>query len=234
MKKVFLIPALLYTLCFASCDPLLKGTGPLITETRQATGFHALEVSTSGQTEVHTDSVFSVVVTCEESIMPYLKTEVENGVLKIFFNRPVWNVDGLHIRVGAPAWDGFDLSGNIHLNAPDAMAGQNLSLDISGSGQMNIANASFQNAKIDISGSGNVTIAGQGNQLNAEVSGSGDVNALGFPVKTATVDISGSGSINLNVSETLNAEVSGSGSVGYQGNPKVTSEVSGFGKVHKL
>ncbi|MEZ4893131.1 MAG: head GIN domain-containing protein [Saprospiraceae bacterium] len=234
MKKFFLIPVLFSALFLASCDPSLRGKGVLVTETRNEQNFHAIDFCSSGQVEVYTDSVYSLKVTCEENIIPYLETRVENGVLKVYFSRNVWDVDGLRIRVGAPNWDGFDLSGSGSIYVNDPIYGQHLDLDISGSGKIKIADADFFSSNLRVSGSGDLYLSGIGDDLYANVSGSGNINALDFSVKNAVAKVSGSGNIRLNVLETLEVDISGSGNVEYLGSPQVNSHVSGSGNIRKI
>lgn len=234
MKKILFVPALLAALFFTACDPALRGKGDIMTETRDLSDFHALDISTQGRVDVRTDSVFSVEVSCEENVLPYLETYVDNGVLKIYFSRNVWDVDGLRIRIGAPTWDGFELSGSGDVYVPDPIVGNDLNLRLSGSGKIKIDDADFVKTTIKVSGSGDVYLNGAGDELTATLSGSGNVEARYFPVKKATAKVSGSGNIRLNVSDLLEAFISGSGDVEYLGSPHVDKEISGSGNVRKL
>ncbi len=235
---VLRLPALLLaiaiTVLMISCDPGVRGAGDLVTETRTETGFNALEINISGNVEVRTDSVFSIEVTCEENIIQYLETDVDNGVLKIDFDRNVYGVNGLKIRVSAPSWKAFEVSGSANVEVQDAISGDRLNLDVGGSGNIDVFDAIFDKTRITVSGSGNIEIDGSGTDLDCNVSGSGDIDALDFPVKTAEVTVSGSGSVRLDVSDLLDASVSGSGDIEYQGSPTVNANVSGSGKIRKI
>ena len=234
MKKYFFVPVLFCAIFLTSCDPTLRGRGEVVTETRNEKNFHAIDFCASGRVDVYTSPVYSLEVSCEENIIPYLETRVEHGVLKVYFSRNVWDVDNLRIRVGAPNWDGFDLSGSGSIYVNDPIFGQHLDLDISGSGKMNVTDADFLSSNIHVSGSGDLFLSGLADDLHASVSGSGNINALEFPVKNAVAKISGSGNIRLNVLETLEVDISGSGNVEYIGNPQVNSHVSGSGNIRKL
>lgn len=240
MKTKLNIPGtlLLFTLSlliFSSCDVLgVRGKGVLETETRNVNDFHALEINVPGDVEVRTDSVFHLEVTCEESVIAYLETIEDDGVLKIHFNRDVFDVDHLKIRVSAPSWDGFKINGSADVDVPDAIHGTKLNVGISGSGNLKVFNLDFNKIDARVSGSGDVFLSGIADDLKCTVSGSGNVDALGCPVKTATVSVTGSGDVRLHVTETLDATISGSGDVEYQGNPQVTQQVSGSGNVRKI
>ena len=231
----FLLLSAFAILGLSACDPLgVRGHGDLSTETRDVKDFHALEVNVSGDVEVRVDSVFHVEVTCEDNIIDFLETVEDHGVLKIFFDRNVFDVDHLKIRVSAPSWDAFEVNGSADVDVPDAITGDFLNLGISGSGNIKLFDASFNKAKTRISGSGDITLIGEADDLNATTSGSGDLEALDFPVKTATVTVSGSGDARVNVSDMLNVSISGSGDVQYTGNPQVSKSVSGSGSVKKI
>jgi Putative auto-transporter adhesin, head GIN domain len=226
--------ALITIMTLASCFDGTRGNGNLVTEIRKEKDFHALEISTSGTVEVRTAPDYSVEITCEENIIAYLDTEVENGVLKIHFDRNVYDVDDLSIRVSAPNWDAFTINGSANVKVKDKINGTELKTIISGSGDLDVYDAIFNKTKMTVTGSGNLTIDGSATELEANVSGSGEIEALDFPVKKARANVSGSGNIRIDVSDDLDATVSGSGDIEYQGDPKVSSQVSGSGRIRKI
>ncbi len=241
MKAKAKIPALLAAvasliLLTTSCEDVLgvKGKGDTLTENRNVQNFHALDISANAQVELRIDTVYRVEVTCEESIIDFLETVEENGVLKIHFDRDVYDVDNLQIRVWAPNWDAIETHGSVDLNAPDAISGDNLKVNLSGSGNMRLFNIDFQDITALISGDGNLFLVGKGESLTCTISGSGNVEALDCPMQNAKVTISGSGNVRLDVSEQLDVVISGSGDVEYQGDPVVNSQVSGSGSVRKI
>ena len=218
-----------------SCDPLgTRGSGDLKTEDRNVSDFHALEVNVCGNVEVNVDSVYKVTVTCEDNIIDYLETIEDNGVLKIRFDRNVYDVDKLKITVSAPSWDAFEVNGSANVKVQDPISGSKLNLDISGSGDIDIFKAFFDDFKVRVSGSGDIEMNGSGDHLDCSVSGSGEVDMLDCPVKSAEVSISGSGDVLLDVSESLDVSISGSGKVEYKGDPQVTKNISGSGSVRKI
>lgn len=218
------------------CEDVLgiRGKGDLMTEVRQVTDFHAVDISTNGEVELRVDSVYYVEVRCEESIIAYLETVSDDGVLKIHFDRDVYDVDDLKIIVSAPKWDGIEISGSVKVDVPDEISGDALNLSIEGSGDIKVFKADFNKIKARITGSGDMSLSGQADHLDCSVTGSGNLDALNCPVLTATVNVSGSGDVRLDVSESLDVTISGSGDVEYRGNAKVTSNISGSGKVRKI
>ncbi|TNE58010.1 MAG: DUF2807 domain-containing protein [Bacteroidetes bacterium] len=220
----------------SSCEDVLgiKGKGNIVTEVRNVTDFHAVDIATNGRLELRVDSVYHVEVQCEESIIAYLQTIEDNGVLKIHFDRDVYDVDGLKIVVSAPAWDAIAVSGSVNVMVPDAIVGDQLDLSITGSGDMDIYDVNFEKVNMLITGSGDISIDGVADHLFCNITGSGNIDALGCPVLTANINISGSGDVRLEVSESLDVTISGSGNVEYRGNPQINSNISGSGTIRKI
>jgi Putative auto-transporter adhesin, head GIN domain len=217
-----------------SCLDVVQGWGDLKTETRNHINFHALDVSIPGDVEVRVSDKFSVEVTCEENIIDDVQTRVDDGVLKIFFDRNVFDVDGMVVRVSAPRWDNFEINGSGDVRILDAIEGDNTNIELFGSGNLDARKATFKKADVLVAGSGNVTLRGKADQLNAKVRGSGDIRAFDFPANTTRAEVSGSGNISIEVFDYLDAIINGSGDIRYRGNPKVDKKINGSGSVRKV
>jgi hypothetical protein len=234
-KKSTLFCSIIFVfMLFQACDALgVRATGDDQTRTFNESDFHGLDLCVPANVEVRVDSVYKIEITCEETAMPYVETRVSGGILKIYFERNVFDVDNMKIVVSAPSWDHFDVSGSGDVVIEDAIFGDDLRLDISGSGSIKAYDAVFNSADFDVSGSGDLKLAGSADDLHGDISGSGTANCLDFPVQTAHLKVSGSGNMKVNVLEKLVAEISGSGDIEYEGNPDLTVDISGSGKVRK-
>ncbi|MEO6760111.1 MAG: head GIN domain-containing protein [Saprospiraceae bacterium] len=219
-----------------SCDIAgVRSKGNVLTETRSAQDFHALDIDLCGKVIVLTGPEFKVEVQAEESALPLIETRVENGSLHVFFSRHVYDVDHLIITVTAPAFDAFSISGSATVICNDPLDGSALTVDISGSGDLELTDVNFEHAELQVSGSGDILLQGAVNQFIVfEVSGSGNLDALQCPTAKASVQVSGSGKVKCQATESLKARVSGSGDVFYSGNPALDVEISGSGKVRKI
>lgn len=212
----------------------VKGEGPVKTETRNVSDFHAIETSIAGDVEVSMADHFSVEVQAQENLLPILKTEVEDGALKIYFSENVSHHEGLKIRVSAPAFDRFSLGGSGTIRAMTPIRADNMKLEIAGSGDIYISQGEFGSAAASIAGSGGIELGGKANSLKSEIAGSGDIKARQLTANELDVSISGSGSVTCDVAQTLKASIAGSGDVYYSGQPVVETNVSGSGSVKQL
>ena len=155
----------------------LRGSGPARTEARTVSDFHAIDLSLAGDVEFSVSDRYSVEVQAQDNLLPILKTEVENGKLKIYFSENVCHSENVKIRVSAPAFDEFNVSGSGTIRAMTAVKADKMDVDVSGSGNIYLSQGKFGNVDCDISGSGGIELGGTANTLEAEVAGSGEIQA---------------------------------------------------------
>lgn len=212
----------------------IKGEGPVKTESRSAGDFHAVESSIAGDVEISVADNFSVEVQAQGNLLPHLKTEVEDGVLKIYFSENVSHQEDLKIRISAPSFDGLSLGGSGTMRAMTPIRADKMDLNVAGSGDIYVSQADFGTALASIAGSGSVELGGKANSLETNIAGSGDIKAKQLTANELDVEISGSGSVTCDVVSKLKASIAGSGDVYYSGQPAVDSNISGSGSVKKM
>jgi hypothetical protein len=213
--------------------PGTRGTGPVVVENRSVTGFRAVNMQVSGEVEVSVSDSFRVEVHAQGNLLPLLKTEVKDGALQIYFDESVSYSEDLKVRVSGPAFDGLSVGGSGSIRMLTPISAEKMHLDVAGSGDVYVPQATFQSATCSIAGSGGIHLGGSANELRSEIAGSGDVKAKDLTVNNLSVGISGSGSVTANVVQTLKADISGSGDVRYTGQPTVEAKVSGSGSVKR-
>jgi hypothetical protein len=173
-----------------------------------------------------------VEVQAQENLLQHLKTEVSNGVLRIYFATQISYADNLVVRVSAPVFDALGLGGSGSILVKNMLKADKLKLSIGGSGDINADQLEVGALWTEISGSGSIKVGGKANELKAEVAGSGDIQADKLNSNTSNVSVSGSGSIDCgSVQQQLDASVSGSGDIRYSGTPKTNVDISGSGSV---
>lgn len=138
---------------------------------------------------------------------------VERGYIRWSQNGiHVWSEnDKLRITVTAPSVTTFDLTGSSDLVIRDYDQPR-LNLSISGSGDVT-ARGETRSVQVDVSGSGDIDLAALATvDADVRVSGSGDVRV--GPTGRADIDVSGSGDVDLTRrADTIRRNVSGSGDI---------------------
>ena len=207
------VSTLLVLLAVSACDGSVfgvRGSGNVITESRDVSGFSEIALFGSGTVRVDVNGTESLTVEAEDNIMPLLKTEVSNGRLELSVESSISPTTDITYTVAAVALDGVTIAG---------------SGDVTATG---IATDLFD---VEISGSGRVEPTGTAASLVVEISGSGRYLGEGLEASIGTVRVSGSGEAVVNVTDDLDVDVSGSGGVQYVGEPTITESVSGSGRV---
>ncbi|MCO4291965.1 DUF2807 domain-containing protein [Solitalea sp. MAHUQ-68] len=226
---------LLIVLSFTSCRNTIEGSGNYKTEERAIGEINAVESSGEFTIILHKDSISSVRIYAEDNIIPELTTQLKgNKTLSIYYrdHRTKYVHGKVEIYVPVKNLNSVDLSGSGSIKNTNNTVSENLKLNISGSGTINMVIVG-QNLTSSLSGSGLIQLQGSVINNNQTISGSGKIKSFGLTSENAKVNISGSGDSEVNVSKTLDATISGSGNVIYMGTPVVNVNISGSGKVRK-
>jgi hypothetical protein len=207
---VIALLAMLSTGCIAEVIGI-EGSGNVITENRDVSGFDEIVLSGSGRVVVDVTGTESLSIEAEDNIMPELETEVRDGKLMLETRRSIDPTVEIVYTITAAAIDG---------------------VTISGSGTVTVTGVDGTDFVADISGSGNVAVEGSlSNRLSVNISGSGGVDAEDLVATEGQVEVSGSGRAVVNVTDDLFISLSGSGAVEYIGSPSVEIDKSGSGVV---
>lgn len=206
---------LLLLLFVTACDDVLdaggvRGSGDVITESREVSGFSEIAVLGSGVVVVEVDGTESLTIEAENNIMPLLTTEVRNGRLELGPKSSISPTRQITYTISAAALEG---------------------VSISGSGDISATGVDADSFTVEISGSGRVEPTGTTTELTVEIAGSGDYEGEGLVAQLGEVTVSGSGNVFVNVTDQLDVTISGSGDVRYMGSPSVSSSISGSGEM---
>jgi hypothetical protein len=239
MKKVSLLPALLTvgSFIFSACGVNFEvGSGKIISENRLVSNFERISFSGMGNLFLEQGDQESLKIEGDDNLLPYIKSEVRDGVLTIFYDctnsHIVYPSQPVRIYVTAKNIAGLELSGSGEV-VSDKIVTNSLDMDISGSGKMDIKQLKTSTLSARVSGSSRVELVGEATVQKIILSGSGVFDTSQLVGHNANVSVSGSGKALVSADESLDAHVSGSGKVGYLGNPKIVQSVTGSGSVYQ-
>lgn len=215
-------------------DERPRGSGQVVSETREVGAFRGIEFSGLGNVTVSLGSEPSLVVSAPENLLSLLQTRVDDDTLKIGVTRRARFSGGhaVSYRVVTPRLERISLSGSGDVRA-ETMAGDELEIELSGSGDLYVGDLRAEDLEVDMSGEGDVQLSGETTEQTVSLSGVGDYRACALASETAEVEVSGVGDALVWATRTLDAEVSGVGSVRYRGEPEVDTDVSGVGSVSR-
>lgn len=190
-----------------------EGSGKVKTESRSVTGFKAIKVDGVYDLKITAGKPYSVQVTSDDNLLPFIKTDLKNDTLLISSSRSICTKSDLKIQVAMP-----------ELNA----------LTSDGSADVDIAGVKNKKFSLNINGAGTIKADGETQQLEIKASGSVDIDTTRLKAKSVSVKMEGAGDAKVFATDTLHANIDGAGSVFYKGTPKITKEISGVGEVELL
>jgi hypothetical protein len=202
-------------------------------ESRQVSGFDAVASGVSCNVHIKIDGTESVKIEASSEFLNEVETIVEDHTLKIRFkdhNRHNHNFGKADVYVSAKALNAITNSGSGSMHVDGTLSGENVSVVLSGSGDMSTA-VKAGNLNTVISGSGSIKLNGSSRDADVVISGSGEVEGRSLKTGSAQVTISGSGNVYFDAEKSISAHISGSGNVRYTGNASVNSTHSGSGRV---
>lgn len=189
----------------------VKGSGNIVVENRNVTGFSAIEAGGVFHVEAVSQKEFSVQVEADDNLLPLIKTEVRDGVLVLSTEKSIKSRSRIVVRIAGP-----------DINA----------VDLSGAARMELKDVKSASVKLETSGASKLTVTGETGGLSAELSGASRVDASGLRTENAEIDASGASNASVSVTGKLRADASGASKINYTGNPQsVERNTTGAAKV---
>lgn len=222
MKKIFSAFLLLFlaTTVFAQ-----KVVNDANAEARQVGSFHAVSISHSFKVIITQggDEGLAVSASDKEDIQ-HIKTAVENGVLKIWFDdkKKFWPRNRkLRAYISAKTLDAIKASGASDIDIEGTLNASSMNISLSGASDLSGRMVVNGNLDVNLSGASDITISGSAQAADFDLSGASDVKGYDFSTGTCKVDASGASGVHITVDKELSARLSGASSVSYKGSAMI-------------
>ena len=231
----YLLLVLVASTVFISCASI-SGNGNVHEENRSIPTISEVITSGSIDVEIRSGDHYALTVQNDENLLPYVITEVDNGVLNIHYKDGYSVIhDHAKVFVTAPSLRKIVSSGSADITSNGVIKNPNqIEIGTSGSGDIN-AEVDAPSISVSGSGSGNVTLSGMTKDFECKMSGSGDVKCANLKSENAVIRVSGSSDVHVFASVSLKVNVTGSGDVYYGGNPASPEiHITGSGTVQAV
>jgi len=218
MKKFLFLPVLLIAFSWASAQKTILDPNA---ELRSVKGFHAVEVSNGIDLYLSSGDEALAVSGSTSDYTAHIKTSVENGVLKIWYeedkNRIVFNNKrALKAYLSYKALDNIQASGGSDVYIDGTLKAKSLVVSISGGSDFK-GKIDADDLKIEQSGGSDINIEGAANSVVISASGGSDFNGYDFISQSCSVEASGGSDVHITVTKDLSADASGGSDVLYKG-----------------
>lgn len=155
-----------------------------------------------------------------------IRTEVENGVLKIYYDpksgiKINWNSNrNLRAYVSFKTLKSLSASGGCDVVVDGVIKTSELRMDLSGGSDFK-GKVDVENLRINQSGGCDVTVSGRAGTLSVDASGGSDFNGFELSADICDLDASGGSDVEVTANKELSARASGASDIRYKGQPNV-------------
>ncbi|WP_133273307.1 head GIN domain-containing protein [Hymenobacter radiodurans] len=199
-------------------------------QTRRTGNFEAVSASGAVNVFLRQGSATSVVVEASEEIQKYLKTEVQNGTLKIYRDRDFnWRdlvgsskENSVNIYITCPTLKAISVSGASAVKGQSAFTTNDFKIQASGASDI-ILSLTAKSLDVNCSGASDVRLSGQAERQKVNVSGGSEYQAYALQSRGAQITASGASEAQVNIDGELSSTASGASDIRYKGNARVVS-----------
>lgn len=227
----------------SSCSKCDDGSGIVLNENRNLSNFVGIAVDDRIDVTVFQDTAYSVRVSADDNKIFELITLVdEQGILQIYGGERCLRKASIKtVAVGLPNITYLSVSGNSTLTGVSRIDGENIVLQVNGSGfiqldsiftttlsseiydggnmRLGSVNSSVINSRVD--GNGLLEIQGETISHDIELYGLGTFSGFGLQTQFSDVSINGTENAEVNVSSQLDVFINGPGNVYFIGFPYI-------------
>ena len=237
MKKIIIILAafLQSNLLFAQ-----KTIDDPNVEVRTISGsFNSIKVSDAIDLYISQGSEEAVAISAsKEKFKEYIKTEVKNNTLSIFYNEG----PGVHVNIGNKAlkvYVSFKTLEKLHaagasvVHVSGVIDVPSLLIDLSGASDMK-AQVKSNSLSVNLSGASDLKLSGAVTNLNVDASGASELKAFDLTSDVCSIKASGASGIDVTVNKELSAHATGASDINYKGSAIIKEmNSSGSGSINK-
>lgn len=199
-------------------------------ETRNVSGFDRVSLQGVGTLVIVQGDAESLTIDAAPRVLRRIATEVQDGTLFIRPDRSFRTREEIVYSLTMDDLTAIELSGAGQVEMAQLDTGQ-LQLNLSGAGAVTIEALTAETLDVDASGTVAVTLGGTVDSQTVTFGQAGTYDAENLASRVATVSVDGAAQAVVQVSESLDASASGAASITYIGDPNVSENTSGVGSV---
>ncbi len=216
MRNYLFIVAIIFVA--TSCNNGKRGSGNIITETRNVSTFTKVNAATSIDVDVQQGTETSVIVEADDNLIKYIETTVVGNELRIRLkNISIWNDATIKVHVVSPRFEAFSASASAEIIGKNTITStNNIKLKASSSSNIDLE-IDAPSVDVDASSSADITASGRTKTVSVDASSSALVELDRLQAETATVKASSSADVSIFASVKINAKANSSADIKYTG-----------------
>ncbi len=200
-------------------------------EKRELADFNSIEVSGGIKLDLTQQANQDVNVSTLSEYLPNVKTEVTDGVLKIYSSDRLIRPN-IKVSIGLDSLQSLKATGASKIDFLNTFNVKNLNIKLEGASKTDIKVNSAQKLDVSLTGASKFDVEGMADSIIVVGSGASNVDTDDVKAKYVKVNFSGASKAEVYASEEFVGEVSGASSISVSGNPqKRSNQTSGGSSV---
>ncbi len=230
---LIILPLFVICGCYWEMPESITGDGSVVTEERDVPGFNGISVSTAIDVYITQANEERVRVNTDENLQDVVKSEVKDGILKIYAAKNIRNAASKKVYVDYINLNKIKVSSAGDIRGENTLNTDELEIGLSSSGDLKL-DVIAQKIYINISSSGNGNLSGKTDYLKANLSSAGDLSAFDLEAKVGDISVSSAGDARVFITEEASFTSSSAGDIYYKGDPKIKHiSTSSSGSIRK-
>jgi hypothetical protein len=235
---VMVLLAIALSSCVVPFRGVVRGSGNIITETRQVSDFNKVQLDGAGTLTIIKGVSESLQIEADDNVLPELTSDVTGNTLVLGIEENWWQkaiipTQGIEYVLTVTGLSNITINGAADLYL-DGFETDSLTIEINGAGNITVSDLAANAFEFEINGTANSDLSGEVDDLSIMVNGMGNVQAGDLQTSTADIEINGLGNGTIWVTDSLSVSISGGGSLSYYGFPTVSQDISGAGDITSL
>ncbi len=218
MKILNIIAVCFLFLSITACGQ--KGNGDVIKETRDLdSSFDKITTQQGIQVYLTQDASVDLEVETDSNLMDILKTEVDNGVLKIYFDKNISFAKERNVYLSTPDITSLKASSGSAFLSENTINAEDLSLKTSSGANIRVA-VKTENLSCDTSSGSNIKVTGETKNLETDASSGSVIQCKELKAENCKSDVSSGANTSVYVSNSFDGNASSGGFIRCKGDPE--------------
>lgn len=224
-----LFVATVFSSCVGNMFNSVNGNRNVITEVRKASdNFTKIKVSTGIDVYITQGSKNKITVEADENLHDIIRTDIEDGVLKIYSEKSIWKAKARKVYVTIVNLDLLTATSGSDVYSENVIKTDNISISTTSGADIKISVNAVSVATSSTSGSG-IKITGTTTNHASSATSGASIDAYQLESVNAIANVTSGADINIYASEKLEAKATSGGDIDFKGNPKKINKTSNSG-----
>ena len=224
-----LFVSVLMSSCNVNMFNRVNGNRNVVTADRSTSQkFTKIKVSTGLDLYLSQGTKNKVTLEADENLHDIIITEVNDGVLKIYSEKSIWQAKARKVYVTVKNLEGLTATSGSDVYTEDVLKVETIKVSATSGADIRIA-LDADTVETSATSGSDIRISGTANNHTSRANSGASIEAYKLISKNATVNVSSGADINIYASESINAKASSGGDIDFKGNPREINKKSSSG-----